>query len=289
MLTSQAINNTLINFLEQSKGVLQESDDQFAARVMLCADDYRKVINGTRKLSLLELSKFSEVLNVSLEAILTHKVDYGFLKKFLDDQAQDVLPEQYSFSALSKRRTIVNILDYIRKDRGTREVLFLLRYFQLTPKHFKDPEKTINNNFIVDLLKLCREQNYTNEEIIKMGKESYNSNSRNALGGILCDSNDMIELFEKIFIKHINLFDLNFDYQLLKLNNNECNLRVKAKADVCEQLNKKIIGSNNLDFYKQGVISTFSNYIGLPDAKVQLVRSTENDSFCEYKIDFIYH
>lgn len=197
------------------------------------------------------------------------------------------MPQRYLVAAKGKKRTVKNILDYVRSLKGDEYLSFILRKFQVRSSHFLNPDEEINNHFICDLLEILSERGFSPQMILKMGEASFDSIKDTKLGRIFSSYQDVQSLYEGIFYEHVEHFDLNFDYTICSFSRDQCVVQVRQNDEIAELLNKKKIGSHLLSFYKSGVISSFTKYLSLSTSKVRLTKCAHlGDSFCEYEISF---
>ncbi len=285
-LSNYQLSEKYKDFVRKIQFLLNENDDSMSLYFEYSTNDFVKVMNSGKSFRLYNYQKFLDVMNVDLESVLNDTVDF---KTILFQMHKDMyyFPEIYTLSANGKKRTVINILDYIEKIMGATYKTLLLRKFQLRPYHLSNPDELINNNFIVDLLDVLKKNGFTEEQILKTGEESYYSNKNSDVGRIFAKYKTPSKLIPGIFEEHIDYYDRNFTYKIIKLNDNSCQLEVSQNNEVAESLGKTKIGSTLLSLYKAGVMTSFPKYIVLPNAEVKLVRCAhQNAPACRYEMKF---
>ena len=277
-----------VRFLNRTRRVLKLESREFAKLLDFTPTQLDRAIQNPNKLYASHLQPLLNSLDIGYEHILENTVDYSFIAERAKNNFT-ALPERYSVGASGKRRTIINILDYVSKTSNTTYAkALLLGDFQLNPKHFENPDLPINNNFICDLLKRVTHYGFTEFDVIRMGRESYFSNRYSDFGKMMSKHRSQEELFEHLFDELIAQYDSNFVYTVKKLSADGCTLQVRQNHKVAEAMQKKKIGSKLLSISKIGVIQTVPLYLGYPMANVKMSRcSFENDSYCQYDIRFL--
>ncbi len=285
-LSNSQLSEKYKDFVRKVQFLLNENDEDMSAHFGFTTKDFNKIMSCGKSFSLFNYQKFLDAMNVDLESVLNDAVDYNtILQQLRADRFY--FPEIYTRAANGKKRTVINILDYIEKSMGTTYKTLLLRKFQLRPYHLSNPDELINNNFIVDLLHILKTSGFSDEQILKTGEQSYDSNKNTDLGRTFAKYKSPSELMPGIFEEHIDYYDRNFSYKIKKLNNDYCLLDVTQNNDVADSLGKEKIGSSLLSLYKTGVMSSFPKYIGLPNAEVKLLQCAhQNAPTCRYEMKF---
>ncbi|MBT3980224.1 MAG: hypothetical protein HOE90_02660 [Bacteriovoracaceae bacterium] len=274
------------SFVKKFQFLAGWNDLEMARILQVGESEFKQILADKKKFPIFAFQEMLNVLNVDFNSAILDSVDYKFLLDSFEGNV-DSLPKYFAKGAFGKKRTVINILDYIEENYGLVYKTSLLREFQLKEHHFSDPEAAINNNFITDLLGSLYERGHDLNEVSKMGEQSYYSNKHGALGKILSQFSTPQEVFACIVEEIIDRFDRNFDYEIHKMNGELCEIRVRSNSDVADILEKKNLGNLPLSVSKVGVMSTFPMYAGFPKASVNLSKSIHlGDSYCSYHINF---
>jgi len=281
----ESLRDKILEFVLNCQKIFGLSDELMAHQLQLSLKDFHLFKHQKEDIKIGKFEEFLKKLNVSATSVFTDSVDYDqIFHHFYGNMSY--LQTKYSIGASGRKRTIINILDYIEKTKGKLEKLRILRRFQMSPYQFLDPDELINNNFIVDLFDQLLRDGYGLEDIVKMGEYSYDSIKGTDFGKKLEKQRNKKEVLEYIFVQAIDAFDNNFDYKIKRLNSAQCLLEVRQNEQVAAAMGKKKIGSFPLSISKIGVMSTFARHIGQKDFKVELVRSAYNGQpCCEYLLD----
>lgn len=281
-----SLRDQILNFTLNCQKIFGLSDELMAHQLHLNIRDFNLFKYEKEDINIGRFEEFLKKINVSAVSIFSNSVDYDkIFHEFYGNM--DYLQSKYIVGANGKKRTLINILDYIEKTKGKLEKLRILRRFQMSPLQFQNPDELINNNFIVDLLDQLLRDGYSVKEIIEMGENSYEVIKGTDLGRKFHEQRSKKEILEYIFVEAIDSFDKNFNYSLKKLDSSSCVLQVTQNNDVAQAMGKRKIGSVPLSLLKLGVLSTFSRHIGQRDFDVELVKSAHHGSqFCEYSVKF---
>ena len=164
-----------------------------------------------------------------------------------------------------------------------------MRRFQLTEEHFNNPCQSINIKLKCDILSfLFYGQNYTQEEIFRMGQFSYHTNKNSPLADNIRSESTISSTYQNIMENLANkYFDKNFIYKLTKCEKASCTISVEQNNDVAKELEAPILGSDLQRLNRAGVISSFSSYLGLPSSNLEEVPPKgEGKKTVRYRIHF---
>ena len=222
---------------------------------------------------------------IGIEALFKRDVDLIHINKgFYGDDSS--LPCRYDFAKLSRSRTILNCLDYMKVHYGEDVMFSFMRKLQLKPEFLNSLDREINIYLLTDLCKIAKEVGFSNEEIMKMGAWSFRLNKESDLGSSLSLFDDIKEMFKEICDNYSKKFDLNFDYKLVKASNSRLVIRSKI-SDLClDKFNGEFVGSEMTDLAKVGVISTFSCYMNKPQSYVLKTHCIyQGDPYTQYMVN----
>lgn len=286
MINEKAVSNNILNFIRNSQIITNKTNREFSSYFDMSEKTFSEIISGKRDISARNLIFGSETLDTSIESIINNKVDYLEIEKlFLG--IFDELPERYANGAYGKKRSCINILNYIEMNHGIAIKALILRKFNLHLQDFSDPDEVINNHFIVDLVGYLYSNGFNDQDLIGMGEISYICNKDGMIGDTLKDYDNSEDLIEYFFENAVRDFDINYKYEILDLKNNSYTVGLTQIPEVLESMKVKKLGSLEVSLMKSGVIKSLPRYAGKPDFRVTLEKSIHRgDNYCAYKIDF---
>lgn len=239
---------------------------------------------GLEERALLELQRFSKDIPLDSAANLskTFNVDLALLwSSDIDERAAASyfhrrsveLPERYSVGRFSKVRSVLNLLEGVRKQRGPDYVERLLRYSQIPSTFFDDPDKTINVRFITDFTELLAQRGWTPEQLFSLGQLSYQTHKDSAFGRSMAAHRNWRSVYEALVVDHSAAFDRNYDYRLERWEEGRIIIDALPREEVCEALQTDTFDTETTCFTRMGVMSTASCYAKLPASHVTKLRS----------------
>lgn len=282
--------NSFWNTIDKIKSTLSYSDHQIAEIMELKPSQYAALKLQGNIPKITSGVKLCNYLNVSLENLITGSIDYSVLKNHLKLKSS-ILPQKYTYGAFGRRRTLINIFDYLEKWYGWEKVSLVLRKFQMSYDLFLDPEAPINNLFIVDLLQFLSKVGFTDLELFMMGAHSAHSNKNSPIAKKIKKSKTPQKLMQLMIEDRItDLYDQNFYYELQELKEEHCVVNIHQREAVAESLKLNKMGSKQLSINKAGVFSSMTCLAGFPQSKVIRTKSThEGNDYCQYRLEFLNH
>lgn len=284
--SEQTVLGKVHGFLHKAQALLGIDDKTLGEVLNVRPEEVQAVISSDKLLSVSQLFNVLSFFNIPLERVLSDSVDFNLLQAHFRGTVCE-LPERYLVGANGRKRSVINILRWLARNYGERELEIVLKQFQLTMAHFANPDDAINNRFLVDLLSKLEELSYDQNNFLRMGEESYAANRDNHLGQLQAQARSGKELIERMFTEHIKHYDTNFSYQIHRLTDCEAVIKFKQDQNVADALGTKHLGSMNANIMKMGVVKSLPRYIGAPDFDVEIPKSVHlGDSYCAYRISY---
>ncbi|MBC7693696.1 MAG: hypothetical protein H7222_18160 [Methylotenera sp.] len=264
----------------------------------LAGDDWLQVLGLTEKqylrlliervpLAARTVESVAARFGLSFESVMRGDVDYAALSA-REKGDHDPLPARFSVGAFSRRRTSIHLLDYVELNHGWRTRSRILRHFQMSEALFKDPDQSININFVTELCEYLSKSGCSTDVMKSMGEHSFVANRKTPLGRLLRSYGTSRMLHEHVFTELISpYFDKNCIYQLVEISDHHCVVTARPSTEVQDELMQKVIGSTHVCSAKVGSFQSLSGYLGLPFSKV-----TETDcvhsgaGVCRFHFDF---
>jgi len=266
------------------QAVTQLSEAELARLMGLEERTFQELKRFSRDISLDSAARLSKTFNVDLGLLWASVIDERAAANYFHRRPSE-LPERYSVGKFSKVRSVLNLLEGVRKQRGPEYVEQLLRYSQIPSTFFDDPDKTINVRFITDFTELLAQRGWTSEQLFSLGQLSYQTHKDSAFGRSMAAHKNWKSVYEALVVEHSSAFDRNYDYRLERCEDDRIIIDAFPREEVCEALHADTFDTETTCFTRMGVMSTASCYAKLPASQVKKLRSVhDGDDRNRYEI-----
>lgn len=260
---------------------------EYAGVLDVSEDEYNRILQGRGKLSAHSALKLSARANVSFEKLLQGDIDLKVLTQIGQGNLQ-AMPDRYTKMAKSRKRTSINILEFLERFHGRAARDRVLRNFQVSEGVFESPDEWINVLFLSDMCEYLGRSGYSPEQLYCMGSYSVVTNFDSELGRqyrrLAANAQDVYRRFEEALIR---FYDENFWYRLVKSTPHFCLIEAEPNSDVEDELKLRKIGNPAYCVTKAGAFASFTGYLGLPFAKVKEISCIHRgDRACRYLINY---
>jgi len=281
--------HSIWNTLYQIRSCLNIDHKQFAEALSLSFNQYQKIGSLKQMPSAHSIINLADFLDLSYEKIMTGSIDFKALSRRYSGDSK-AIPEKYMKAPRSKKRTSINVLDYLEQTYGWQTRQNALRHFQLSEEAIENPEEWINVLFLMDLCNYLAQLGFSDKELFHMGGFSVMSNFDSELGQKYQRLESVKEIIQTCFEEFAPIYyDKNVDYKIVKMTKNQAIIKAISNKEAKESLDLKEIGNTNYCKTKTGAFASFPAYIGLPYAHTSEVSCIHRgDSSCQYLIDFEY-
>jgi hypothetical protein len=282
------MNHVPLETLERLREATFLPDEEWSDCLQLSPGRYQRMMEQKEiVLSDQILEDFSELIDLTPEAIVSGKIDFKAVSKRQEGYAA-YLPERYSTAAHSKVRTSSYLLDYVEIFFGWRVRNRILRHLQLNESVFANLDRPISVNLPTDLCAHLNSMGLKLPDFYEIGKYSVVSNSNGAVGGLFRKLKSPDIAYEKCFTEIIGkYYDENFLYSLKSVNKSRCVLEVRPRPQVIEELSGKLPGSKATCASRGGGFASIVCYLDAPEAVVNETTCIHRgDQKCTYIIDF---
>ncbi len=272
--------------LKKLHQVLDISASSFSELMNVSAKEYKSIVNLKDDLPIDSFYLLCDHLKINGDALVNNKIDYSTLHSQFHGKTISV-PEKFKVGAYSRRRTIINYLEYIEANCGYDLRYSLLKYLQMTEAAFVNPDKKININCFTEILTFLRKLNFKDNDILRVGGHFLNIHKETAIGKTLSVQNSYRDIYECFFNELINLHEQNCTYFLHKFTDSSCVVDCITNHEVADALKTNKIGSIDVCNYKRGVLMILPLFIGLPIATVGEIKCMhKGDVFCRFEIKY---
>lgn len=222
-------------------------------------------------------ANLSLVFNVDLASLWGSVIDEEAAARFFHRRPVE-LPERYNVGKFSKVRSVLNLIEGVRHQRGDDYVEHLLRHSQIPRSFFDDPDKTINVRFITDFTELLSQRGWDQQQLFSLGQLSYQTHKESAFGQAMGRHKNWKSVYEALVVEHSTAFDRNYDYRLQRCEDDRIVIDAIPREEVCEALHADTFDTETTCFTRMGVMSTAACYAKLPASQVTKLRSVHEGS-----------
>lgn len=279
---------SLWDTLYRIQATLNLPDQEMADFMRLTRRDFSHLKSRKKEPSVGSIMAFAELINVGFESILINDIDYIALsKQFLGNVFY--VPEKYTVGANSRRRTVINLLDYIEKRLGWEQRLQVLRRFQMTEAMFSDPNAEINLRLSVDICSWVLSY-YRDETLIhEMGCNAVNTHRRTLMGQELSRAKNLREIFEMmcdfILEKYI---ERNFKWRIRFQDSMTCIMEGVPNQDLVPIIGESYVNSRIGCLVRGGFIASIPCYLDFPAVEIKKSKCVaQGDGLCRFELDFL--
>jgi hypothetical protein len=243
--------------LEKIKNHFLYTDKQFADFLGLDLFSYLKHKKNQTFLSMTCVFEFSEKLNLHFEDLLS--TEFKLNSKITQNNREMILAERYSVATYSKLRPIINIINYLEIYRGARAKINLLRKFQLSEEFISNPESEVNILLISDIVIFLEKiYHFKPIDFFLMGQRTPFLSKNNQINDQLKKIGNINDTYVYFMEECSKKFDVNYEYKVLKIENNQILVEAAPKKLVLEELkiDSTNFGNEQVCFTRMGVISS---------------------------------
>lgn len=237
--------------------------------------------------SLRQADNIAKRFNLNLENLFNGSLDLKVIAQQHFGNASEAIPEKYKANAKSKRRTTLNILNFIESSFGYYQRSHLLQKFQLNEAVFLNPDAPIHLDLTLDIANYIYTKNKSDTVLYKMGTYSILNYKNTPITKSLVDSNDEIESYERMFCDiSPKYLEKNYQWKIEKTSNSKIVLKglpnESLKEEILNDPSKHRLGC----IIRSGFIGGMSKFVGIRHKKVVKSHCVANgDPFCCYHID----
>lgn len=223
--------------------------------------DLNQILNFKRTPTLTQMYSLGEHFKFHAMDLLEESFD---LKQLLSNYLKtNKLPEKYSCATYSKIGPIINVLNYIERNRGIIARTNILRHFQITDELLLRQDLTTNILLITDIANYAKEIfQLTEDEFFLMGQLTPEQALGNIIKSKLSGVKTISDNLECFFSECTHLFDTNCTYKIVSMNSELAIVSALANRKVIEELkvNPLSFGNKFVCSSRMGVISTITKY-----------------------------
>lgn len=243
-------------------------------------DHFIRTLESNEGPSVPELRAICGYFEITPEAFITGFIDQAWI-------SSRNLPSRYKFSAGSKFRTSLAVLDYVKQRGGDEFLQHILRTLKIPSELLSCPDEKVSINLLSDILNLLSQRGFQKNDFLKMGWHSA-AIQENAIIGKDFIGLSQKEVFEKLFNETILRYEENFNYEIVRSSNESIQVRTSAKDCRIEDFCDSKIDNIHVAFYRQGACGAHLKFAGYPIAKSELISSKHlGGSSDEFRLSWV--
>jgi hypothetical protein len=265
---------------------LNLSLETLAEYMELTPKDLIELRRAAKEPSVISAMALSKRINIGFESLVLNTFDYKAMAQQYNGKVS-FLPVRYAAPELSRRRTIIPLLDYVECYSGWQTRALLLRRFQLTEAMFVDPDATMNIRLGVDLCNYLYEHYQSTDLLEGMGRYSAVSNLDSPLGTFLTEAETLGDVLELITSSGVGKFiEKNYLWRVLSVNSSACVLEGRP-SDEMRAMNAHVEILNPVAcMIRSGFISALPQFVSLsPAAVTKTACVAAGDPVCKFHVD----
>ncbi len=282
----QRKNRQLVVMFEKLRLALEYGPDQWREILELTKKEYEKVQGRRQDVPLHSLVTVAERLNLNLESFQSGRIDFPTVAAHHSGNLS-YIPEKYLIAAKSRKRTIVNALNYVDTFIGWERRLFVMRDVQIHEPALVNLNENVNLNLARDVYGSLEKAGFGKDVFFSIGAYSVITNHGSALQKELSLLDTVLDIYEQTFEKHITFFEENCKYRIFEANSSVCVVDCYPNPDVSEALRVTKLGSKNICHGKRGIMASTPQYAGLGYAEVEETKCIhDGNPYCRFVIDY---
>jgi transcriptional regulator with XRE-family HTH domain len=273
--------------IDQLRTELRLPHARIADLLGLTPSEYWLLRRRNKEPSVSSSMELSKRLNIGFESLILNQFDLqAVVRHFHGDLSH--LPEKYAVGALSKRRTIIHLLNYIESYFGRASRAMILQEFQVTEAIFNDPDAPINLRFAVDLGSYILGYQKNPQTLIEMGKHSVFTTRHSPISTLLQEERTPLRVMEKMVTDITpRLIEANYQWEIISAEPTCLTLAGRPSQDLRSYLEPHYINSFVACMFRQGVMSAVPAYVGFPLANVKKTACvSQGDPQCRFEVHF---
>lgn len=266
MSTPSEVSNSRQTFraLDQIRKTFNLKHAELAKVMDLKSEDYADCLFRGVPLSYRTLEKVCKEFGLNLD-------EFHQLASLPD---KPILHPKYETKSFKRSRmrslaTIYKGLVWYRSKEYAKEVF---RRFQLDEKHLNNTEAYIDLNVGLDILKFLRRDHFEDSQIKQLGTSSVQANRKSPLSQKLRQYKSPQEIYRAMHEELMDLFDRNWSYKLLSLEDQKCLVEIKTKESTQEVYKKKTVGTREMCLCRQGIYESILFHSHRRFAKIEELR-----------------
>lgn len=223
---------------------------------------HNQFLNKKRNLEFLPINcvfECAEKLNFHFEDLLHDTFDITPILSKIQDTHN--LPSKYAVATYSSTRPIMNVINYIERNRGERAKTNLLRKFQTTEEFLNNINQKTNILLMSDMIRyLAETYNLKHQDFYALGRMTPFTLMNQGLINELGNKSNVYQLLDYFLDEIAHRFDKNFTYRINNISGDYAILEALPNKYVVDELNLKDFqfGNEETCCSRMGVLSSIT-------------------------------
>jgi len=270
------------------RSILRLGTPQFCDYLQISEEEAQDLGKAVAHLSLFQLDHFCTQIGTSVDHLLSGKIDFSALKNH--QKGPDYLmPERYANGdhQFSIARSISGVQVYLSSFYGSSYFNRLMNRLQLSEHLFSNPQEKISSLISTDLLRELEQDSFSEEQIFKMGLNTFITNRNTELGKIFGECSEPSTTYQKCAESLSAKFELLNHYRIISLSHFSCVIEASQSTEVLEAFKTRKFGIRYTCVFRQGVLASFPGFIGFPFGQIKERKCVfHGDASCIYEISW---
>ncbi|MGK5083214.1 hypothetical protein WDW37_07890 [Bdellovibrionota bacterium FG-1] len=282
----------LVNTLETARAALGVTKDVWASKYLkISQKKYQFILSRRSTLTLLSLYRLSEQLDMNLSDFDENTFDFDTLA-FAQKNPDCSIHPKYTFAANSRKHSAINVMRFAEKYRGSHITHTINRHFQIKGSFWRGRmTDSINIRFMTELYSYLRNNlGFSENDLQAIGHHQVVNLRETPMGKQLSQLRSTQSVLEQAYMTLLRDFEQNCDYQLMKLDHEQCILESKTKPEISEAFGVHEVGNPHVCTGRSGLFAGLPGFIGMPLANIQETRCVHRgDPVCRFVFDYSSH
>lgn len=277
-------NKNIWNSISEIQNICGLIDYDIAEILNVPTLEFKSKKSALSDLTSFEVLKIAEAFELDIWHLINNDFDHQIVKDRFDGK-RNTLSSRYTENPFSKKRTQVNILNYLEENYFSLADSCYKR-FQLNEECFENQDDVISIKFLEDLCDYLQSKKFSYEEFYKMGTNSYEVNKNSPMADVLKKCRSIPELYQFIAEGMSESYDLNFKYQIDSISSGVVKV-TEIPSEKSLEANKGKVGNYTSTVIKSGVIASLPKFINKEEADISITKSAYHDSkYTQFTIEY---
>lgn len=207
------------------------------------------------------LKKVSDYFEISIDDLVDNQIDQEWVKK-------PTLAPEFQAKAGSRFRTSSAVIRWLESQYGSAPTASLMRTLHIPKNAMLDPDRPVRLLLLGTLLKAARARGLTDSSIFEMGLGAVDISENEWLRKALSKEENPHQLYENVFLQHVQRFESNYEYRIEKCETGSITLRIRPLEERIRENGFDIMADPSVAIYRWGVAAGLLKAIGRGSATV---------------------
>lgn len=240
--------------------------EDFAKQSSIDLDKIKEFVLRPEKSDINTSMRIAHHFQLTVEEFLYGEVNRQWI-------VQPQLGQRFLFSAGSKVRNILSVLQYVRQNYGENLYQYVLSKLKVPRGLLLQTDQVVSINLLSDVLELLANRGIPPYEFKQMGFASVEMSHNSILKKEFVGLKSAEQALQKLFDEVIYHYEKNFEYKMVSKKENSIVVEVIARPERMEDFKSKCIDNSWVQLYRQGAIAGHLKWVGCQSVHTQTVSS----------------